>query len=121
MKLEMMKGEDAIDKLADILVPLTNIINDTEIRKQFNTENRKVIELVQYILKNHKKDIVEVMAVLDGTTPDKYKCNVLTLPKELIELLNDKEVNELFTSYVASMVPTAFGSATENTQETEAE
>ena len=51
-----------------------------------------------YIIKNHKKEIVEIMARLDGKDPANYTVNFFTLPMKVLEILNDPGIIDLFTS-----------------------
>lgn len=95
MKLSEIKGEQALDVLADIIDPLTKICMDEEIQNMVKSKV-PTIKLIKPILKNHKKEIVEVLAILDGENPETYEVNVLTLPIKLMELMNDPAFNELF-------------------------
>ena len=62
-KLSEIKGEEALDVLADMLVPITAIANDEEVREGFNTN---VATCASVALKKHKDDVIDMLAALDG-------------------------------------------------------
>lgn len=115
MKLTDYQNEDALELLADIIEPASTIFADAEVSKIFNSGMPK-IKLVTYILKNHKEEVLDIMASIDGVPRSEYKCNLLTLPKQLIEILNDEELMPFFTSS-ASQELTSSGNAMETTEE----
>ena len=97
MKLSEIKGEQALDVLADIIEPVTAICIDEEIQSMVKS-GVPTLKMVKPIIKNHKKEIVEILAILDGENPAEYEVNVLTLPLKLLELLNDPTIKQLFQS-----------------------
>lgn len=118
MKLSDYKGEAAIDLLADIIEPMALIIADEEIQAMAK-KSVPYLSYVKPILKNHKKEIVEILARIDNEPVDVYTENItfLTLPVKILDFLNDPEIQSLFQSQVqASVTPVAsFGLAMENT------
>lgn len=120
MKLSDYKGDDAIDLLADLIDPISVICQDEILQKKIQNDETR-LQIVKYLLKAHKHEIIEIMARIDGQDPKDYKCSALTLPLKLMELLNDKEVIELFQSQGQSLTSAPFGSATENIEEIEKE
>ena len=115
MKLSEIKGEAALEALADIIDPATEIMSDAHIAKCINDGNK--LKAIQLALRNHKAAIISIMATLDGKKPEEYEVNVLTLPVKLIELLNDPEVVGLFS--LQGQTVNSSGSAMENTEEKE--
>jgi hypothetical protein len=95
MKLSEIKGDRALDVLADIMEPLARILTDEEITKTANGEPKLLF--AKKILKGHKKEVIEILAILDGEKPETYEVNLLTLPVKLVEILNDPEIGNLFT------------------------
>lgn len=119
MKLSDYKGEAALDKLAEIIEPLTVMLADPEMQEIAKSGNRSMIKYAKPMLKNHKKEVIEVLAALDDEPVETYKekITLFTLPAKLLEFLNDKEVQALFPSQHQNAVeplPT-FGAVTENT------
>ena len=112
MKLSDFKGEKALDVLADILEPAVEIMADAEVK---NTAKEKgKVAAISYAIKNHKTAIIKIMAVLDDTPVEEYEVNILTLPAKLLELLNDEDVAQLFTSQSQQKAVNSSGSASEN-------
>lgn len=116
MRLSEIKGEKALDTLAEIVEPLGEILTDPEISEMHKAGLPK-IKLVKPILKNHKKAVITILALLDGEDPENYEVNLLTLPRKLMEVMDDKEINEVFLSQSQMTQEESFGSATENTEE----
>lgn len=96
MKLSEIKGERAIDAMADLLEPLSLIFADAEIQKSIKSEEPKLL-LIKKILKAHKKEAIQIMAILDGEKPEEYEVSLLKIPMKLLEIMNDPEVVSLFT------------------------
>lgn len=115
MKLSEYKGEQALDMLADIIEPAAIIMADKEIAA-FAKSGMPAIKFVKPIIKNHKKEVIEILAVLNGEDPKRYaeKVNLFTLPKKLLEIINDPDLMSLFSSQGQKMDETSSGSATES-------
>lgn len=93
MKLSDYKNEDAVEIIADIIEPLSVIFTDEEIK---NEKNR--MKAIAKALKKYKKEVIQILARIDGVPVDKYECNALTLPIKVLEVMNDKEVQDFLES-----------------------
>lgn len=115
MKLSEYKGEKALDILADIIEPAATIMADKEVAN-FAKSGKPVIKLIKPLIKNHKREVIEIMAILEGEDPEEYaeKVNLFTLPAKLLELLNDQDLKSLFTSQGQKTEETSSGSAMES-------
>ena len=100
MKLSDYKGEAALDKLAEIIEPLTVMLADEEMQEIAKGKNKSMIKYAKPMLKNHKQEVFEILAALENEPVESYKEKVtlLTLPVKLLEFLNDPEVQALFQS-----------------------
>lgn len=122
-KLSEIRGEDAIEVLAQIVEPAAEIMSDKEIVSAARGEKR--IRLVSLMLKTHKTEVLQIMAALDGVDYEDevaYKQyvdsqNLLSLPKALLDIVNDKDLMDLFTSQ--GQDETSSGSAMESTEAAE--
>lgn len=118
MRLSDYKGEAAIDKLAEIIEPLTAILGDPEMQ-EIAAKKGTAMMYIKPILKNHKQEIFEVLAALENEPVDEYKDKVtlLTLPARILEFINDPEVQALFPSqHQEDVTPLPdFGAVTEIT------
>jgi len=97
VKLSEIKGEKAIDAMADLMEPLAIIFADKVVQESVKSKEPKMI-LCKKILKGHKNEVIQIMAILDGEDPETFEVSLLTLPMKLLEIFNDPEVQSLFTS-----------------------
>lgn len=117
-KLSEIQNEDALDVIADIIDPVIEICKDEELKKLMENEKTKN-EAIKAAIKNHKKSVLTILAVLDGEPIETYKVNLIQLPLKLLELFNDPDMLDFFRSQGLMNSDTSSGSATENTEETE--
>lgn len=97
MKLSDIKGEAAIDALADLMEPAAAIFADENIQRSISSGEPKLL-LAKKLLKLHKKEVIKILAILDGEDPATYEPTLLSLPVKLLEILNDPDLADLFTS-----------------------
>ena len=114
MKLSEYQGEAALDILADMIEPVGEIMSDKEIGKVCKKNRPKAIALT---IKKHKKAVMQIMATMDGVSVEEYKCNVLTLPIKILEILNDPALVQLFTYQGQTGGAKSSGSVPEHTGE----
>ena len=114
MKLSEYQGESALDILADMIEPAGEIMSDKEIGEVFKENRFKAIGMA---IKNHKKAVMQIMAIMDGVPVDEYKCNVFTLPVKILELLNDPALIQLFTYQGQTGDANSSGSVSESTED----
>ena len=117
MKLNELKNEQAIEVLADMFDPIIEIASDSKVVSAARSDNK--ILMVKCILKDHARAVFELMALSEGVPAEEYECDILTLPVKLLELFNKPEFSVLFQSQGQKMGETSFGSATENTEDSE--
>lgn len=107
MKLSEVKGEKALDMLAGLIEPIMEIIEDKEVSKILKSrhdkdkaDSTKIIlgRAVSAAIKNHKKAVITILATLDDIPVDQYECNLLSLPKKMMDIINDPAIFDLFTS-----------------------
>lgn len=110
MRLSEIKGEDALDVLAELLEPAAEIMGDKAVQAAYNDGN--VVKAVKVAIKGHKKAVMHVLAVTEGADPETYSPNVFSLPAKLLEILNDPEILGLFSWQQTD--ETSSGAATEN-------
>lgn len=93
-KLSEIKGEEALDVLAEIIEPAAQIFTDENVKNALKSESR--IKAVKIILKDHKKAILALMAALEETPVEEYKPTLLAIPALILGVLNDPELQSLF-------------------------
>lgn len=110
MKLAEIKGEAALDLLADIIEPAVEIATDDEVREAL--KNGDKAKAIAAGIRGHKKALLAIMAKIEGESAEEYaeSVNILTLPKKVLEILNDEDFVRLFmlqeqTEGVKSSIP----------------
>lgn len=117
MKLSEIQGEDAIEVLADIIEPASMIFADEAVAKA--GREKKYPKAIAIALKKYKKEVLGILATLEQEDPKTYKPPLLKIPTMLLDLANEPEVQELFTSQSQTEKDEPSGSAMENTEEAE--
>ena len=94
-KLSEIKGEEAIDVLAELLVPITEISQDKEVKAGFETNVAKCVSIA---LKKYKKEVMEMLAIINGKSVEETaeEIDVLSLPTYLVEMLSEPSIQSLF-------------------------
>lgn len=118
MSEKMRSNEEALELFADLLEPAGEIIGDEEVKRYFRENER--MKAVKCAIKNHKAAIIEILARLDGEEPENYKVGVFTLPAKVINLLNNEDIQVLFTGQGQNGEGASSGSVTESTTDGEA-
>lgn len=113
MKISEFRNEDALDLLADILDPTAKIFADRELANAVKGRANR-IKCAKIAIKNHKSEIIEILARLDGEDPNTYDCGAVKILAKVIEILNDKELADFFTSQGQMMAQGSSTPATEN-------
>ena len=116
MRLSDYENEEALDLLADLIEPAARIMKDKKVEAMVRAKEPG-ISIAVYILKNHKESAIEIVASLHRETPETYSFNALSLVNDILDILNDPEIENLFSSQ--EQTSTSSGSATENTGESE--
>ena len=115
MKLSEIKGERAVEVIADLIEPIANIATDKECADLFSvkpvkgedknvTARKHLVKKVPLLLKTHKRDVIKIIATLDGKSVDDM--NLFSITAALIGLVQDEALIELFTSAARSVEET---------------
>jgi hypothetical protein len=96
MKLSEIKGEQALDVLAEIIEPIAEITADEEFIR-LTKSNATKAKIVAYTIRNHKREVIQMLAALELKKPEEFEFTLLTLPQKLKELFDDEEVMSLFS------------------------
>lgn len=113
-KLSEIKNKEALDTLVELIDPVVEICKDAELKQVMADNNR--VQAIKLAVKNHKKQVVQILAILDGENPQTYEFNIVTLPIKLMELFNDEDMMAFFASQGWMNSETSSGSVTENTE-----
>ena len=112
MRLSDYKNEEAIDVLADLIEPASKIIGDAEVRRVYEGKGTRGA-IIKTALKNQKKAVVEFVAYLHREDPETFEFTIPTLLNDLLDVINDPEVAQLF---ILPDTGASSGSATPNTE-----
>ena len=127
MKLSDVKGERVFDVIADVIDPIANISADKEAMKLFQRERlpegrerneflaEKIKKGLPPLLRNHKNDVVKILATIEGVKPKDYagSLNLVKLIRDCTDLLTDEAFSELF---ISAQTENSSGSVQENTE-----
>jgi hypothetical protein len=122
-KLQDVKGEEALDVLADVLEYAVKLVQNDTIREILNKKGFRDVEAIKVLIKEGKHEIIQIMAAIDGKPYNEFlnSLDLLTLPVMLYETFNDEALQAVFTSQVQTMGVNSSGLATENTEGSEQE
>lgn len=101
MKLSEIKGDRALEVIADIMEPLSNLISDPETKNALKGSSKKpVIKILPKIIKTHKNDIYKMLSVLDGVSVKEYaeNSNMMKIIQDFTDVVMDDSIQALFTS-----------------------
>lgn len=112
MKLSDVKGERAFDVIAELVVPVANLAESEDV-KALMTPKRKpkgltaeqfmlqrVKEALPSIVREHKGDVVAILAAIAGVTPEEY-VEGMSLPSLITDVI-DLMTDDAFTAFLAS-------------------
>lgn len=115
----MRSNEENLELFADLLEPVAEILTDPEVTDKIK-DGGKPITAIKAAIKGHKTAIVEILAALEGVDPEEY---IVPPPAQLlmkiVTLVNDPEIQNLFTLQGQPDPAASSGSATENIVEKE--
>lgn len=132
MKLSEINLDESMDVICDILAPISNITSDealiSAMKKRVKPDSkmsrnelytlvlRYYAELLPYLLKDHREDVIMILAKVNLTTPEEYrKKNLLEFVEDVKETLADPVIQSLFTSAQTKGKGASFGTAQANT------
>lgn len=112
MKLSEIKGERAIEVIADLVEPITSIAMDRAIRELFSVipkdgetpeeaAARTIKAKIPYLLKHYKKELAQILGTLENKNPEDL--NILEIIKGVAEMVSDKPLMQLFSSAVLTV------------------
>ena len=110
MKLGELRGERAVEVIAELIAPIANIAMDQESLQLFKADKkegetdrdaaiRDFTEKIPNLLKTHKKDVLAILCSVNNSEPDDL--SLLDIIKGTVELVNDPDFMSLFLSAVS--------------------
>lgn len=128
MKLSDIKGDRTLEVIAEIIDPIANIAEDPKAAELFHRKKlpegmsakkfllNRARKCVPVLLKDHKSDVIAVLAAVEGVDPAEYSnnLNLVKLLRDCTELLTDEAFGVLF---ISAQSENPSGSVQENTGE----
>lgn len=128
MKLSEFKGEEAILLMADLLEPITTIVKSKDTADFYveydakPKEEKTDLEVARFLIKHFSAQVMEILALMNRVdihdvnafNEYKQKVNGFTVIREVLELISDSEIIDLFTSQGLSKEETSSISAMES-------
>ena len=107
MKLRELKGERAIEAIADLIEPIANIVADQDNLKFFQIEKKKgeddrtaaardLKEKIPVLLRTHKRDILAILCTLNNADPEEL--SLFEIVNGMAEITQDEDFMSLFLS-----------------------
>ena len=96
MKLADFQDNEALELLEKILDPVCTIMSDQKVTSMWKRGKRDVF-LAQAVIKNHKKEIVEIIAAMHKEDPGDVHFTLPSLLKDVMDLINDPDLDAVFT------------------------
>ena len=118
MKLSDIKGEKALEIIADLIDPISVMVQDKGFKKVVDTGSQ--LDVVKFLLKNHGKEIIIVLALINEKDPKTYEPSLVELPRLVLDLINDPDIMSLFKSQSQTEQLASSGSVTANIEAVEA-
>lgn len=108
MKLRDLKGERAVEVIADLIAPIANIASDQKNLKLFQAEKlegesnqdmaiRDMKEKIPLLLRTHKKDVLDILCAIDNSKKPE-EMSPIDIIKGTLDLMNDEDFKSLFLS-----------------------
>ena len=111
MRLSEFKDEKAIEVVANLLIPIGNIVANPANEE---AKDGGVLKFASEMLKNNTKDAMEILAILADEPVESYTCTGVTVLKDMLNVLSDPDLLELFG--LQSQTQTSAGSASMNSE-----
>lgn len=114
-----VKGDAALDLVADLIDPVTEIMSDPVVAAAYRGTEKEPgskAKAIKVAIKTHKKAITTILALMDEEDPKTYEPSAMVIPVRLLQILNDPDMNSLFTLPDQSLEENTSGSVSENTK-----
>lgn len=122
------KGEAALDLIANIIEPISVIVDDEAVKSLLTsgTDSKELLALTTYLLREHKKEILEILAATEGKKVKDCDFTILSLFKDvnnLVKMITEDdelvEVRDFFSGLTQKDSKSSSGNVMETTVETE--
>lgn len=114
MKLTDFKDENSIRVIADLL-PYVSKIGQNSSAKE-TAKGGSVVDFASVIMRENPSDVKAMLAILDGQKPSEYHCNAATVIRDVVTMISDPALLDLFGLPTRTLTKKSSGSASANTE-----
>lgn len=106
-------NDRSLEIMADILDPYFELMKDQEFTKLYMTN---IQEAIKYACRHHKRETIQIAAILSGKKEDEFVVNPFATPIVLLSAIGtySKINKDLFTLQAQNTEDASSGSAMEN-------
>ena len=115
--LTEIKGDDALDLIADLLEPATEIMSDKKIKTAYYAKNKA--SAIKVAIKEHKQAVKLILAVLEEKDPKTYEPSVGDIMAGAVKIMGDTALQDLFTLPNQKSEEDTSGSVSESSEDGE--
>lgn len=115
MTLSEVRGEAALDLLADVMEPASVILDDEDVKNAFRANTNR-IKTAALVLKKHKKEMLQILAAVNMTPVEDYRPNPYEVMRSTINVLSDPGLTDFFGSQVPKKAAVSSGPVSESTE-----
>lgn len=114
-KLSDFKDEAAIVVVAELLSPIMTIFTNPKNQELKNEKN--AFAMFGGFFKNSPRAMMDIFAILSEEDPATYHCDGIDVAKNIVSLVSDQKLIELFVSQGQTGDAISSASVSENTEE----
>lgn len=99
MRLSEFRDEQGVEVVAKLLVPIAKIVSNeknAKAQKEANEGKGSTLDFVSALLQNNPRDVMDMLAILDGKDPNEYHCSAATVLVDALHMMSDHELLMLF-------------------------
>lgn len=99
MRLSEFRDEQGVEVVAKLLVPIGKIVSNeknAKAQKEANEGKGSMLDFVSALLQNSPRDVMDMLAILDGKDPNEYHCSAATVLVDALHMMSDHELLMLF-------------------------
>lgn len=99
MRLSEFRDEQGVEVVAKLLVPIAKIVSNeknAKAQKEANEGKGSMLDFVSALLQNSPRDVMDMLAILDGKDPNEYHCSAATVLVDALHMVSDPELLMLF-------------------------
>lgn len=94
-KLNELKDKEALDRLADMIEPVTMILTSPKVKA---AAKKSKLHMVQTALKECSDDVMKFLALVEGVPIEEYHCTAASAIATLMSIVSNPDIEAVFTA-----------------------